>query len=122
MEYIDVALTEYFRALWGEFKYMINRGLNMQVVNVNVSWKAPVMFDEVLVITIQLQKLGNTSFTYTLEFHNFQTKKQVATAEITYVMVSAKAHNKVSIPTDIRTKLESGVSGMTNHVGIKIEV
>ena len=120
VEYIDVAITEYFRLLWGNYTTILQRGLDTQVVNVNVSWKAPAHFDDILALTIQLKKIGTTSFTYTIGFTNYKTKKVLAIGEITYVMVSLKEHQKTPIPLDVRQQLEAGVKGITNHAGIEI--
>lgn len=120
VEYIDVAITEYFRLLWGNYKTILQRGLDTQVVNVNVSWKAPALFDNVIAVTIQLKKIGTTSFTYTIDFSNYQTNKLLATSEITYVMVSLKEHQKTAIPPDIRKQIEAGALGIVNHAGIEI--
>ena len=119
VEYIDVAVTEFFRALWGDYKNLLESGLDMQVVNVNVDWKAPAHFDEVIAIKIEQKRIGNTSFTLQLSFFNNASKHQIATAQITNVMVSAKEHQKIKIPTEMKEKLELGAPGMVvNHAGI----
>lgn len=121
VEYVDVAITEYFRLLWGNYDKIMERGLDMQVVNVNISWKAPARFDDVVAISIQLKKIGTTSFTFGLDFSNYQTQQPLAIGEITYVMVSLKEHNKTAIPPVIREQLEAGAKGIVNHAGIPIE-
>ena len=121
VEYIDVAITEYFRALFDSYKKIIERGLDTQVVNVNVSWKAPANFDDVVALKIQLKKIGTTSFTYEIEFTNYQTKKLLALGEITYVMVSFSEHQKTAIPVDLREQITTGVSGIVNHAGVTVE-
>lgn len=120
VEYVDVALFEYFRSLWGDYKYFFDQGLDAQVVNVNVSWKAPAVFDDVIALGVQLKKIGNSSFSFDLSFSNYRTKQQLAFGEITYVLVSMKEHNKTAIPPDMREKLEAGTSDVINHAGIEI--
>ena len=119
VEYIDVAVTEFFRVLWGDYKNLLEAGLDMQVVNVNVDWKAPAHFDEVIAITIEQKRIGNTSFTLQVGFSNYESKHQIATAQITNVMVSAKEHQKIKIPAELKNKLETGAPGVViNHAGI----
>lgn len=120
VEYIDIAITEYYRALWGGYENITQQGLDNQVVNVNVSWKAPALFDDVIAISIELKKIGTTSFTYSLSFSNFRTKQLLAIGEITYVMVSVKEHQKIAIPPKIRNQIETGASGIINHAGVEI--
>lgn len=120
VEFMDVAITEYYRMLWGNYTFITNQGLDNQVVNVNVSWKAPALFDDIIAITVNLKKIGTTSFTYEMKFTNYQTKQLIATGEITYVMVSLNEHQKIAIPPKIRTRIEEGTAGLINHAGIKI--
>ncbi len=121
VEYMDIAVTEFFRVLWGNYTDTLDKGMDMQVVNVNVDWMAPALFDQVIAITVQNKRIGNTSFTLQLGFFNHQTKQQIAAGEITYVMVSAIEHQKIKVPENLRTKLETGASGMVvNHAGVEI--
>jgi len=122
VEYIDVAITEFFKELWGDYKNILDRGLDTQVVNVNVSWKAPAHFDEVIALYVKLKRIGNTSFTVAIDFFNYQENYPIATGEITYVMVTAKVHQKISVPDDFRKELETGAPGViVNHAGVGID-
>lgn len=121
VEYIDVAVSEYIRVLFGDYSKLLERGLDLQVVHVNVSWKAPATYDDVLALAIKLKKMGTTSFTLTVDFSNYQSKQFLAFGEITYVMVSPKDHLKTPIPPNVRVLMEKGVSGVVNHAGIIID-
>lgn len=120
VEYIDITGFEYFRALFGDYRNLLAKGLDMQVVNVNVSWKAPATYDDILAVSFELKKIGRTSFSYTISFLNYKTKQLIAEAEITYVMVSAKEHKKTAIPPDVRELIARGASGLVNHAGAEI--
>jgi len=121
VEYIDVAVSEYIRVLFGDYKKLLERGLDLQVVNINVSWQAPATYDDVVALAIKLKKMGTTSFTLTVDFSNYLSKKSLAVGEITYVMVSPRDHVKTPIPADVRSLMEKGVSGLVNHAGIVID-
>ena len=118
VEYIDIAITEYFRKVWGDYTNILNQGLDTQVVNVNVSWKASASFDDVLQLTIELKKLGTTSFTYVIEFINQNTGQLLAIGEITYVMVNTSDYHKTAIPESIRHQIVTGATGIVNHAGV----
>ncbi|MEM7106170.1 MAG: thioesterase family protein [Bacteroidota bacterium] len=120
VEYIDVASMEYFRKVFGDYKNLLKKGVDISVVNVNVSWKSPATYDDIIAMTFKLKKIGNTSITYSIGFSNFKTKEEVAIGEITYVMVSIQEFQKTAIPTEIREQLETGATGVVNHAGIKI--
>jgi len=119
VEYIDIAVAEFFRVLWGDYTNLLKAGIDMQVVNVNVDWKAPAHYDEVIAISVEQKKLGNTSFTLQIGFFNHESKHQIATAQITYVLVSTKEHQKIKIPVELKTKLATGAPGvLVNHAGV----
>ena len=122
VEYIDIAVTEFLRVTLGDYKDLIESGIDYQVVSVTVDWKAPARFDEVLAISVRLLKMGNTSFTLQLGLYNYQTNTTVAIGKITYVMVNGKDHTKMAIPADMRVTLEQGAPGvLVNHSGIEIK-
>ncbi len=122
VEYIDIAVTEFMRVTIGNYKDLIASGVDYQVVSVTVNWKAPAHFDEVLAITIQHQRIGNTSFTLEIGFYNYETEMIVATGQITYVIVDAKEHTKMVIPSNMRTILEKGAPGIVvNHAGVSLK-
>jgi acyl-CoA thioester hydrolase len=120
-EFVDIAATEFTRAIWGHYNDVLAMGVDSQVVNLNISWKSPSTFDDVLAIEVSAGHIGNSS--YTLEFHifNYTTGAEIATAEIVYVMVSATEFSKMSIPSDLKKKLERGATGVVvNHAGIEL--
>jgi len=117
-DYADVAVTEYFRVLFGGIKEMLNQGLDTQVVRFAIDWKSPARFDDVLGITVQTARVGKTSFTLQVDFSDFASKRPVAFAEVTYVLVSAGQYQKVLMSDDFRQKLLSGATRVVvNHSG-----
>lgn len=122
VEYIDIAFTEFMKVLFGSYSNLLEAGMDTQVVSVTVNWKAPAIFDEVIAITIKTKRIGNTSFTFDIQYYNYQEKKEIASAEITYVMVDAIKHTKKVLPPEVREKLEKGAPGIVvDHAGMKGE-
>lgn len=118
IEYIDVAVTEYMRSLFGGYNRLLEMGLDNQVVALHVDWKASARFDDVIAIGIRTQAIGNTSFQLKLTFVNNQSKETIATADITYVMVSTDTYQKTPVPAQLRALLNSGGAGViSNHAG-----
>jgi acyl-CoA thioester hydrolase len=118
-DYVDVAGTEYFRALFGGYQTLLEQGLDNQVVKLNTSWKTPARFDDVLAISVETSHIGTTSYTLRLTFSNYQTNKELAVSEITYVMVDVNTFQKTPIPEKIRIKLRDGaINLVTDHAGL----
>lgn len=119
VEYIDVASTEFVREIWGGFNTLFERDLDHQVVNVNVAWKSPAAFDDVLAISVESAHIGNTSYTLKVWFNNHATGVLIATAEIVYVMINTQKHEKAPIPDDMREALEKGAPNVVvDHAGV----
>ncbi len=117
-DYVDIAVGEYMRAIWGDYENIISQGLDFQVVSLTINWKGPAHFDDILAVKVHPSRIGNTSFTFQCEFYNYKNHRAVATAEITYVMVSATEFTKIPIPNDIREKIEKGApSVLVDHAG-----
>jgi len=112
VDYIDVVSTEFTRAVWGQPEEVFTRGVDYQVVNVTVNWKASAHFDDVLAIYVSTQRIGSSSFTLQFDFYRHGTEEFLARGEVTYVMVSLHEHTKVAIPDDMKEALQHGAPGV----------
>jgi len=121
-EYVDIAATEFTRAIWGDYNDILAMGIDNQVVNLNISWKAPSTFDDVLAIDVKASHIGNSSYTFAFSISNYETGDAIATAETVYVMVNANDYTKMSIPDDLKQKLHQGAPGhIINHAGVSLD-
>lgn len=107
-DYVDVAATEFYRALFGSYQALLDRGLDSQVVRMSTDWSSPARFDDVLELRVQTLRLGNTSYSLQVEILQHAEQRLVARSEITYVMVDAQTYAKAVIPDDLRTQFERG--------------
>ena len=117
-DYVDTAATEFFRALFGDYRNLLVAGMDTQVVRQLIEWQAPARFDDVVAIQVRTARVGNTSFQLDFELSRFGDNEPLARCEIVYVMVDAQAFTKLAIPDDIRRQLETGAPGViTDHAG-----
>ncbi len=120
-DYVDLAAGEYMRAVWGDYSEMLSQGMDNQVVSYTINWKGPAHFDDVLAVTVVPSRIGNSSFTFKVDFYRYGSDDLIASSEIVYVMVSANEHKKMAIPQAMREKLECGAGGVVvNHAGVTI--
>ena len=120
-DYIDIALTEYFRVAVGGFQALLDKGLDNQVASLHIDWHSPAKFDDVLAIEVSLQKLGNTSYAFEIMISDFASKKIIAKSTTTYVMVDTQTYQKTPIPDWLREKLQSPAAlPLVNHAGVTI--
>ena len=117
-DYIDTAATEFFRAVFGDYRNLLAAGLDTQVVRQVVEWQAPARFDDVLTVAVETQRVGNSSFQLGFAIRRYGDEQPIANAEVVYVMVDAQAFTKLTIPEDIREQLTLGAPGVvTDHAG-----
>jgi acyl-CoA thioester hydrolase len=120
-DYIDIALTEYFRVAVGGFQALLDKGLDNQVVSLHIDWLSSAKFDDVLAIEVSLQKVGNTSYAFDISISDYTTKRLIAKSTTTYVMVDTKTYQKTAIPDWLREKLLSSESlPLINHAGVPV--
>jgi len=118
VDYVDIAVTEFIRVVWGNYNDILANGIDNQVVSLSVNWQAPAHFDDVLAITVKPIRTGMSSYTLQIDFYNHDTRQHLASAEIIYVMVKAAKHQKMEIPADMRKQLLKGARGIRiNHSG-----
>ena len=110
-DYLDLAMSEFFRAIFGSWNLMLERGLDCQVVRMLTEWQHPARFDDVLALRVCTEKVGNTSFSICVTIVRAEDQQPIATAEVTYVMVTASAHDKTPVPDDLRALLLAGAPG-----------
>ncbi|WP_273454385.1 acyl-CoA thioesterase [Nevskia ramosa] len=115
-DYVDLATTEYLRAL-GFGEELIDGRLDYQLVKQTTEWKAPARFDEVLCASVSTQQLGNTSFVLAVEFRRRGEAGLLARSETVYVMVT-QALAKKPLPAEFRAALERGAPDIiVSHAG-----
>ncbi|MGM0450880.1 MAG: acyl-CoA thioesterase [Pseudomonadota bacterium] len=117
-DYADLAMNEFVRALFGDYRNLLDQDLDIQVVSMTLNWQAPAHFDDVLRARVQTRKLGNTSFTIAVDFSRYPDDEAIAQGELTYVVVSPASLTKKPIPETMRHSLEQGAPGVViSHAG-----
>ena len=117
-DYVDIAVNEYIRTLFGDYQNLLARDLDIQVVSLTVNYRAPARVDDVLEARSRAGRLGNTSFTLHLGFVRHGDAQQVAEADITYVLIQPSKMVKAPIPAELRETLEVGAPGvLISHAG-----
>ncbi len=107
-DYIDTAVTEYFRVIFGSYQAILDQGLDFQVVKLTTEWKSPARYDEVLELSVETAHVGNSSFTFIVVFREQASQRLVATSEIVYVMVNTDNFTKAAIPASLKDPLKNG--------------
>ncbi|MGQ0529301.1 MAG: acyl-CoA thioesterase [Panacagrimonas sp.] len=120
-DYIDIAITEYLRAL-GYGEQMVTAELDFQLVKQTKEWKSPARYDQVLEAQIRTAHVGTTSFALQCDFYAAGSPTLVCASETIYVLVDHATLSKRAIDADMRERLQRGAPDLwVDHAGYRIQ-
>lgn len=103
LNYLEVALSEYFRnlgvRLYGEES---RKYFDTATVKVTLEFIAPVKVDEKLDLYTRVSRVGNKSMTVETEMYREESDELVNKAEVVYVDYDAETKLARVVPDDIR--------------------
>jgi acyl-CoA thioester hydrolase len=111
LDYVDIAITEYIRRLWGSPDELLARGMDYQAVHQSIDWKTSARADDILAIVMDTAALGRTSFTIHSEFRHAGSDALIARAQSVYVLIDPASGLKAEIPGAQKSALERGAPG-----------
>lgn len=111
-DYVDVALTEYFRVLCGSYQALLEQGIDNQVVRMATDWASPARFDDVLALDVETLRVGTTSYAMRVAISEHASGRHIAATEIVYVMVAVQTQGKTPVPDWLRERLLAGAPGV----------
>jgi len=103
--YFDVTLTELWREALGSYEALTADGLDLVVAEVQVRFRAPARFDDELEITLEVERLGNTSMVSAIAVA--RDGETLAEGRIVHIFVRAdRLGEKAPIPDHVRRMLQ----------------
>ena len=103
LAYLDTNITELWRAAFGSYQAMLDRGIDMVVVEAQLRFHQPARFDDELTLQVGVSKLGTTSITTAHLIA--RGAEPVADGTLTHVLVDRETLTKTEIPDWIRDGL-----------------
>jgi acyl-CoA thioester hydrolase len=104
LAYADMASFEVFRELLGGYQAVLDRGFDMVVAESTVRYLAPCRFDDELVVSAYVERVGNTSLVLRYDIHN----GDVPATEVVnrYVWLDRATMRPARPPEDLRAPFE----------------
>ena len=103
LAYFDTSITELWRAAFGSYQAMLDRGVDVVVAEAQVRFRSPARFDEQLTLEIAVTQLGNTSITSS---HRISRDGSVVVEGVLrHVLVDREELAKTPIPDWMRKQL-----------------
>ena len=116
-DYVDVAVAEYSRALFGSMD-PDRIGFDWRLVRQTIEWRAPAQFDDVIESQVETVRIGTTSFTLTARFRRWPDGAALVTSETIYVAVEPHTATKHVLTPEERRRLDAGAPGvLLDHAG-----
>lgn len=101
--YFDHGITELWREAFGSYAVMEERGIDMVVAEVNAQFRGSARFDELVSLSVAIERLGTTSMTTRLWLH--RGEELLVEGWIRHVIVDAESWEKTAIPDWLREGL-----------------
>jgi acyl-CoA thioester hydrolase len=104
LTYLDQSMTELWREALGGYQGMIDRGLDMVVVETTLRYHQPAQFDDLLTLEVAVNRLGTTSLSTA---HRITRDDElVLVASLHHVLVDLETRSKTPLPDWLRSGLE----------------
>ena len=103
LAYIDHTITELWRAAYGGYQKMLDRGVDIVVAEAHLRFRGSARFDEEIEIEARVTRLGKTSVTTSYRF--LRGDELLLEAVLRHVFIDRAAATKIAIPDWARAGL-----------------
>lgn len=101
--FYDVALTEMWRALIGDYGDMVDGGYDLVVAEARIRFREGARFDEMLEVSMPVAHLGTTSMIVRPVFR--VGERLIADGEVRHVFIDPASKAKREMPARVRAAL-----------------
>ena len=102
LNYFDIGLLEYTRALGYTYPDMVASGVDMFYVEASCQYKGRAYFDDLLHVHTRSGHIGNTSFAFEFAIYRQPADDLIATGRITAVAVDTQTEKPIRVPDELR--------------------
>lgn len=88
--YFELARTEYFRQVGGDYRSFERDGLFLPVVEATAQYKSPARYDDLLVIRIHLAEVRRASLSFTYEIFREGDPKLLCSGRTVHACIDQK--------------------------------
>jgi acyl-CoA thioester hydrolase len=99
LEYFDLAMTEYMRAIgWDYPAGFLKNGTDLHVVKAECDYHDGARFDDPLEIHCRVSRLGRSSLTFSFEIYREGDGHLITSGQLTYVNVHQEKKKSEALP------------------------
>lgn len=96
LAYFDVSMTELWRAAFGRYQAMLDRGVDMVLAEARIRYRRPARFDDELKLGVSVTRLGTTSVT--TRHQACRGLELLVEGTLRHVLVDRESLQKTQIP------------------------
>jgi len=104
-DYLEQGRTEWLRSLGFSYKSMEENNIQLPVINMNINYKKPALYDDVITVTTTLTKMPDFKIHFYYEIHN-QNDQLLITATTTLAFVNSVTRKLRKAPDYLIDKLQ----------------
>ena len=90
VKYFEIARTEYFRQSGMAYSEMEKFGLQSPVLSIDVKYREPAVYDEIIILSCRMSKLGPASMEFDYEVRNAETGAKHVTGHSRHGIVNSE--------------------------------
>lgn len=105
-QYLELGRVEWLRSLGISYKQMEEEGIILPVVSLQINYKKPATYDELITIRTILKEIPNTKITFDYEVIN-EKNEVISTATTTLVFVDSKTWRPTRCPENLITLIKA---------------
>lgn len=99
-QYLELGRVEWLRSIGFTYKAMEEEGIMMPVVSLQIQYKKPALYDELITIRTKLKELPSTKIEFDYEILN-EKRELLSTANTVLVFVDARTFRPVRCPEKV---------------------
>jgi acyl-CoA thioester hydrolase len=96
LAYFDVSMTELWRAAFGSYQAMLDKGVDMVLAEAQLRYRRPARFDDELKLGVSVMRLGTTSVI--TRHHAWRGLELLVEGTLRHVFVDLESFEKTPIP------------------------
>lgn len=104
-QYLEQGRTDWLRSLGLSYKFMEDNQVMLPVVNLNIDYRYPAKYDDIIIITTTLKKTPSIKIEFYYEIHN-QENKLLVTATTKLVFLDSITRKFIKAPDYLLKKMK----------------
>ncbi|MEO9531797.1 MAG: thioesterase family protein [Crocinitomicaceae bacterium] len=104
-QFFEIGRVETLREIGVSYKELEARGIMLPVVDLNVKYLRPALYDDLIEIKTYLNKVPGVKIEFDYEIYN-EKKELLTTGSTTLVFISSKTMKPIQAPQDLIDKIK----------------